>query len=341
MWTVTGNRVNLDELAPKDEIETRARELADAVRNRRDVGPPAAALSQVLFGKLRNYVWQKSEWLITGDGALLSETPFSTLQDISSLRKEPLIANHTIRSLPTELLLLQPNAPLENRFVGVADPIYNLADSRRHRNMTLVEASSTEPTVPLGRLVGSDQEIRTAAKQSGMPDTQLLLGAASTGQELRNALAKPPGVLHFAVHVVSPAGQPEQAALALSLTKENIPELLTPEGIAALHVPGCLVVLSGCSSGQGRPVPSAGIIGLSRAWLLAGAAAVVVSAWPTVDDSGRFFSVFYSHLQRLKAGSIGARAAAALQQTQLEMQRANGYRSSPSFWAAYSIVSKE
>jgi CHAT domain-containing protein len=81
-------------------------------------------------------------------------------------------------------------------------------------------------------------------------------------------------------------------------------------------------------------------LGLSRAWLLAGAAAVVVSAWPTPDDSGQFFSAFYAHL-RTQSGPLAQRAATALQQAQLDMQRGGGYRSAPSFWAAYSVISKE
>jgi CHAT domain-containing protein len=101
--------------------------------------------------------------------------------------------------------------------------------------------------------------------------------------------------------------------------------------------------MSGCSSQQGETLPGAGLIGLSRAWLLAGASAVVVSAWPTPDDSGHFFSSFYSHFQPVTStsGSLAKRAAVALQQAQLEMQRSNGYGSSPSSWAAYSVISKE
>jgi CHAT domain-containing protein len=104
-------------------------------------------------------------------------------------------------------------------------------------------------------------------------------------------------------------------------------------------------VMSGCFSEQGKTLPSAGLVGLSRAWLLAGAAAVLVSAWPTPDNSGRFFSEFYRHLQsNLESRPdvpLANRAAIALRQAQLDMQRNNDYSSSPSFWAAYSIISKE
>ena len=119
-----------------------------------------------------------------------------------------------------------------------------------------------------------------------------------------------------------------------------MPELLTAESVATYRAPGSLVVLSGCASQQGEVVPGAGLVGLSQAWLLAGASAVVVSAWPTPDDSGQFFSTFYSHFQKV-SGPIAKRAAIALQQTQSDMRSNRGYRSDASFWAAYSIISKE
>ena len=146
---------------------------------------------------------------------------------------------------------------------------------------------------------------------------------------------------------MSPQGHPEEAALALSLNKENVPELLTSEAVATYRVPGSLVILSGCSSQQGETLPGAGLLGLSRAWLLAGAAAVVVSSWPTPDDSGQFFSSFYRHFavltkaSKTRTDSLGQEAAAALQLAQVDMQRTSQYRNAPSFWAAYSVISKE
>jgi CHAT domain-containing protein len=160
---------------------------------------------------------------------------------------------------------------------------------------------------------------------------------------LRLAFAQKPEIVHFAVHVISPKGHPEEAALALSLNSQDIPELLPPEIVASFRLPGSLVVLSGCASQQGQTIPSVGLLGLSRAWLLAGASAVVVSAWPTPDDSGHFFSSFYKHLQADAAStdSLPKRASAALQHAQADMRREGGYRSSPTFWAAYSIITKE
>jgi CHAT domain-containing protein len=89
-----------------------------------------------------------------------------------------------------------------------------------------------------------------------MAEVQFLEGSNASGVALRTALLKKPQVLHFAVHVVSPKSRPDEAALALSLTTENMPELLTREAIAEYRVPGSLVVMSGCSSQRGETLPS-------------------------------------------------------------------------------------
>jgi CHAT domain-containing protein/tetratricopeptide (TPR) repeat protein len=347
LWAVTGTEVSVYQLESERAITATAARWTTATRTRHaglNVGRNAGLdLSRALFGQLASRFSEKPEWLIVGDGSLLNGVPFSNLPDISRPNGQ-LVANHTLRFLPSELLLLVPDrkSPALS-FLGVADPIYNLADSRLTRTKQ-PESNEDGASISLARLVGSEKEVRTAALLSRMSDEQLLVGTRATIQNLRRSLDRSPEILHFAVHVVSPAGQGQEAALALSL-KNGIPELLTSETIATYHLPGSLVVMSGCFSEQGKTLPSAGLVGLSRAWLLAGADAVLVSAWPTPDDSGRFFSEFYRHLQASiesrPAVPLANRAAIALQQAQLDMQRNKDYSSSPSFWAAYSIISKE
>jgi CHAT domain-containing protein/tetratricopeptide (TPR) repeat protein len=343
LWAVTSDHIYLDEIDGRARLEGLATQLAKAAHEGTDIKGSGRQLSSALFGKLPAAVATKPEWLIVADGALLNGVPFATLPNLCATPGAGLLLEeHSLRLTPSELLLLSPRLR-ENaaaRFVGVADPIYNHADTRLSRKQAVDGAQMEASSVTLARLAGSSLEVRRSAQECGLRTQQILTGPQASLEELRRSLTDPPQLLHFAVHVVSPPDRSQEAALALSL-KEGVPELLTPEAIATFRLPGSLVVMSGCSSGLGKPVPSAGLLGLSRAWLLAGAAAVVASAWPTPDDSGRFFSSFYSHLQAAKTGSMGQRAAYALGQAQLEMRRGGGYTSSPSYWAAYSIVSRE
>lgn len=344
LWAVTKDDLKLYELPDEKTISAHIpANVAGANPALRMAGdnPALDWFGSTLFGKLDRAIWLKHDWLITPDGQLLDSVPFPALRITSQKGgKQPLIADRSLRFLPSELLLLSPKPGQPSpRFVGVGDPIYNFADFRSDRTT----APKTRPArnITLGRLVASDKEVTDSAHASGEPETELLRGATASGVCVRKALATTPEIVHFAVHVVSPEREPSEAALALSIDSKGVPELLTAESVATYRVPGSLVVLSGCSSQQGRVIPGAGLVGLSRGWLLAGASAVVVSSWPTPDGSRQFFSTFYEYYKQA-AGSIAQRAAKALELTQLDMQRnADPAKKTPTFWAAYSIVSKE
>ncbi len=339
LWAVTAGDVYLAKLPGEEELTSEATQLTTAVRTGQNAGVQAERLSRALFSGLTPDTWKRPEWMIVADGALLNGVPFCVLPDLVGAHRL-LIEDRSLRFLPSELLLTyrQPTREYRN-FVGLGDPIYSQADARYSHSKRDDGKEFSEGTT-LARLPGSAREVQMAAKQVAPTGSVVLTGVKATRDDLSSALNGGVGVLHFAVHVVSPPSQQQQAALALSL-KNGFPELLTPESIAAFRVPGSLVVLSGCSSGQGKFVPGAGLVGLSRAWLLAGAAAVVVSNWPTPDDSGKFFASFYGHYDQLTSGSTAQRAALALRRTQLDMSRGSGYQTSPSFWGAFAVIAKE
>ena len=340
LWAVSRDQANLYRLENENAINAKAEAFNNSVSSGRDLPLSGERLKQALFGQLPQVLSDKSEWLIVSDGVLLKGVPFACLPDGPG----PLSVKHSLRILPSELLLLESKTRQpRSGFIGVGDPIYNLADARLLPSRSPAAASAAQ--ISLARLVGSDSEIRMAAKLSGLSDKQLLTGPLATSTDLQRTLNGNPQVVHFAVHVVSPPDQPGQAALALSL-ENGLPELLTAEKIATYRLPESLVVLSGCWSGRGTALPGAGLMGLSRAWLLSGAAAVIVSLWPTPDDSGRFFSAFYRHFHADQAqsggsGQLARTAALALAQAQVDMQNSNGYRRSPAFWGAYSMISRE
>lgn len=348
LWGISRNRLELYQIPAEKVISAHAAAYFTAVQK----GPAlreAQALTTDLLAPLSPTLAAKKQWLIVGDGVLLDRVPFASLPRPGAVTpSETLISGHSLRFLPSEEVFDGPaGARRPGRFVGVADPIYNFADGRLSQGFRFVTVTHASDRVTLARLAGSGTEIRSAAKSSELSDIELLTGTNATQANLQTALAHTPSVLHFAVHVISAGtGQssaPSDSALALSLTPNGVPELLTKEAIAQLRVPGALVVLSGCASQAGQIVPSAGLIGLGRSWLLAGAAAVIVSAWPTPDDSGDFWTDFYGRLhgKDVRTATLAQRASAALQETQLDMQRSAGYRSTPSFWAAYSIISEE
>lgn len=349
MWGVSRTRLELYRLPAESIIASHAVAYLSAMQESNTAGA-GETLSRDLIGQLDAALATKPQWLIVADGVLLDRVPFAALP-VPQSKNEPdlLIHHHSLRFLANEQLDDQHSSNNLDRFIGIADPIYNLADDRLPSSAKAIMINQARSGIMLARLPGSAVEIRSASKNSGMTNVELLTGANASVAKLQAALSAPPvpSVLHFAVHVISAArgqpGMPGDSALALSLTSGVVPELLTKEAIARFRVPGALVVLSGCTSQAGDFVPTAGLIGLGRAWLLAGASAVIVSAWPTPDDSGAFFLDFYTHLRtdHKKTESLVAHVAFSLQETQKDMEHGAGFRSTPSFWAGYSIFSDE
>lgn len=95
-----------------------------------------------------------------------------------------------------------------------------------------------------------------------------------------------------------------------------------------------LVTLSACGSAVGLTVPDQGILGLPRAFLIAGANSVVASLW-SVDDaaSAQFMLRFYRHL--LPSGSAVRTRAEALQEA-MKGGLKNGEH--PYYWAPFILM---
>ena len=84
-------------------------------------------------------------------------------------------------------------------------------------------------------------------------------------------------------------------------------------------------------------MPGAGLLGLTRAWLTAGARGVVASNWATPDETGALFSALYRNLSGQRTSS----PASALRAAQVEMIRSGGWQSKPSYWGAYFVVGSQ
>ena len=126
--------------------------------------------------------------------------------------------------------------------------------------------------------------------------------------------------------------------LALSQEPAGGVDLFSASEVARLRAALDLVVLDGCSSGTGPVLPGTGMMGLTRAWLAAGAHAVVVTRWPAADrDAGELFLPFYEHVP-----THGERVSFSrvLQQAQLARLRAGGPGASPANWASYFCVER-
>src|SRR5262249_30606755 len=142
----------------------------------------------------------------------------------------------------------------------------------------------------------------------------LLKGADASRARLAEQLRRNPAVVHMATHLLESSERPAYGLIAPSLTPRRESELLAPYDIDGWRTGAGLVVLSGCHSAEGAQLPGTGLVGLTRAWLMAGASSVIGSNWPTPDESGALFGALYRNLSARR----GSSPRAALRAAQLE-----------------------
>ena len=149
-------------------------------------------------------------------------------------------------------------------------------------------------------------------------------------------------VIHIATHGSSVSGFLAFAGQGgITMTTEtggrNMGEdnavLLFPREVEQLAVGAGLVVLSSCDSGRGT-VRADGVQGMCRAFLLAGAQAILTTLWRVPDESaGLFMQFFYRYLMD------GLTSAQALQMAVLSVRCFEKY-SKPVHWGAYQLTGR-
>jgi CHAT domain-containing protein len=233
--------------------------------------------------------------------------------------------------------------------VAFGDPVYREADSAADSNVqTRRVAHQVLRGGPLSRLEFSAQEVQTIASIWNIPpdSAHINLRDRATVERVREMDLSQYRMMHFATHGVlgDEIGLTTQPALVLSQIgdKNQHGGLLQLHEILDLKLNADLVVLSACNTGLGRLREGEGIVGLTRAFLYAGASSVVVSLWKVEDQStSLLMERFY---QRLKQGEGKAEA---LRQAKLDMMRAmielkaigmHQSLASPFYWAPFILV---
>ena len=233
--------------------------------------------------------------------------------------------------------------------VAFGDPVYREADSVVGSNVqTRRIAHEVLRGDPLSRLEFSAQEVRRIARIWDIPldSAHINLRDRATVERVRELDLSQYRIVHFATHGVlgDEIRLTTQPALVLSQIgdKDEHGGLLQFADILDLKLNADLVVLSACNTRLGRLREGEGIVGLTRAFLYAGASSVVVSLWKVEDQSTSILMErFY---QRIKQGEGKAEA---LRQAKLDVLRSTielkalgmpQALASPFYWAPFILV---
>jgi tetratricopeptide (TPR) repeat protein len=200
-----------------------------------------------------------------------------------------IVPDRQLHRLPFEALLLEPiAAETPIRFLGghlsiqyVPSAAFIAAASPRETGRVAVVAADTgADSLALAPLRHAAAEMEGVAAAYPEDRRVLLRGADATLGRLREV--GDVDVLHIAAHTTLQGGSGPRIVLGAG-TGENS-ATIDVDGIASLAPSPRLVVLSMCESAEGELVGGEGILGLVRAFTLAGSRQVVASLWK-VDDA--------------------------------------------------------
>ncbi len=318
--------------------------LAAQLGNKRLVIVADGALQYVPFGVL-------PEMVVGGRGSVVGKTP-----------SQPLVLNHEIISLPSASVIGIMRKELAGRTMApkmlavIADPVFSGDDERAKISQVKLARAASVTTEARG-IVHTEEKPAGEQKMSGglkiprLPYTHqeadqifaLAPKATSfraTDFKASRATVTDPELgkyryLHFATHGLLDSEKPGLSSLVLSMLDENgNPQdgFFRAHELYNLKLPAELVVLSACQTGLGKEIKGEGLVGLTRGFMYAGAARVIVSLWSVSDKATAelMTKLYQSMLQK------GESPAAALRSAQVAMWKQKQW-SAPYYWAAFTL----
>jgi len=169
----------------------------------------------------------------------------------------------------------------------------------------------------------------------------VLTGTAATSEAFMHA-AERSRILHIATHtfLLNKAcgnGNPllDSGLVFAGANNDRRNTMLTAQQIASLDLHGVdWAVLSACNTGNGALNDGEGVLGLQRAFRIAGARSIVMTVWPVDDDMTRRYvrELYREHLQNHRSAADSAWNAS---RTMLAERRAAGLSTHPWYWTGF------
>jgi CHAT domain-containing protein len=321
LFVITSDAIRVFTLPDQFTIERQVREVVGAARR---PGSPLAQEARMLFKALIEpalHLVTTQRLVIVNDGALhylpfellLSEEPEDELSGSgrpspatgrASLDHRPYLLQRCATSYTASAAALLRHAEslrgarAGKEFVGIAPVEFH--SGRQFPAAAEVERGwSPEP------LPGTESEVKAILGLHPVGSAVAILRERATKTALRE---EAPGCryLHLATHGIVNESRPLFSGLLLTPGSPGDSGYLSAAEVLALKLSAEMVVLSACETGLGRLVQGEGVIGLTRAFMYAGAAAVVVSLWKVDDEATaelmkRFYELLGQGINKIEA----------------------------------------
>jgi CHAT domain-containing protein len=325
---VSADRIEVHRIDDRDTVERLCVDHHAALATAQQRGTRTAALYDALLSPVEGMLDAADQLIVVPDGALHAVAWQALEHD-----GRRVIDRFTVRSAPSATLAVAATGPRDSAGLGglvaFGDPVGSGSRLRHSAREVSVIGRMFDPLVPEVAVGDADPRgIVYASRDSNVvvrtrehATKQAFLDAVQNGDGTRN--------IHVATHGFVDSERPQLSGLAFSPTGEGEPNLHAFE-VAELSLACELCVLSACETGAGRLVHGEGLLGLWRAFAIAGARTLCATLWRVEDRaSSELLVSLYEHLH------AGLDISAALRSAQL--RTAEKY-SHPYFWAGFQVV---
>jgi CHAT domain-containing protein len=332
LWAITPSKTQLFTLPTQHEIATRVEGYRKALLDLRDpvetANTDGQALYKMLFAPAAALIRPGAQVIILADG-VLSQLNFETLLvPGSTSAAQTSVAN----TAPLHYLLEDftfSSAP-SLAMLGTATPA---TDSNQRMLLfgNPVSPSQDFLSLPMFGFEMSRIETHFSAAQ-----LSVFAGPNATPTAYVASQPRQYAYIHFVSHAVASQTNPLDSAIILSnpAGEENDFKLYARE-IIRHAIEARLVTISACYGSGTRAYAGEGLVGLSWAFLRAGAQRVIGALWEVSDDSTpQLMDKLYQNL------SSGQTPALALRNAKLALLHSGNRFRMPYYWAPFELYSR-
>lgn len=230
----------------------------------------------------------------------------------------------------------QPHYWIEDATTISAPSLYMLAsaksEARADRKLLLLgDAISTDPDYPELPMAGV--EMRQIERHFAASDETIFARQQAYSAAYLKSMPQQYSYIHFVAHGIASRMDPLDSAIILSPSSGAADSFkLYAREIVQHPIHARLVTISSCSGSGSRSYAGEGLVGLSWAFLRAGAHNVIGALWEVSDDSTpRLMDALYQGIED------GLSPSVALRKAKLTLLHSEGRFRSPFFWAPFQI----
>jgi len=317
LWVITPSKITTISLPAESEIDSLVKPYREAAAKSKDIFATDSTTGQKLYEMLvqpaKKLIPINSRVILFPDGKLYG------------LNFETLIVSEP-----------QPHFWIEDVTLTTASSLSLLADSVANRTSSDKRLLLVGDTVTAGTnfasLPQAADEMRQVAHYFPASDRTILQGSNATPASYLGSNPGQFSYLHFVTHGTASRTRPLESAVVLSKEPDGDSYKLYARDIVAHRLKADLVTISACNGSGTRAYSGEGLVGLSWAFLRAGAHNVIGALWEVSDASTpRLMNELYGELAK------GHDPASALRTAKLSLLHSKDVYRKPFYWAPFQL----